>query len=594
MKRLLTALLTALAALLTVEAGVPTLPFSEVQTGMKGTGRTVFQGSEIETFQVEILGKLPNIGPRQNLILGRCSGGPLAETGILAGMSGSPVYVDGKLIGAVAYSWGFAKDAIAGITPIEEMLEVASLDEGPRGRRPAAGLSPADLLRLQSPAELPLFLSSTLSSVLPRPARGTLIHLPVSVAGISAEGFSRMAPALHRSGLLPVQGGGAGRNPSPASRLEPGSPIGLKLARGDVDLTATGTVTWVDGDRVLAFGHPLFGLGRVDLPLSGARVEALLPSLSQSLRLATPLAELGALQQDRAAAVYGKMGASASMIPVRLQLSSGTGEPQSYSFDIADDALLAPLLLYSSLNGILANAERSFGNITVRLENGSIIKLADREDVELDNIFAGATAPYYATGTSAFILYLLMNNDWARPSIAGVNLILGYTEHPKTAKIRRITLDRYRVHAGETLHATILLTPYRGPDLVLSHEIEIPAETPPGRLVLHVGGALAVSRAEGSGEPPIFPRDLDQLIWLINRLRRNDRVYIVASLEDTGVFLGGARLPNLPPSVTSILSRPRSLGNFAMMPQRGILEEEILTDYSVEGLTRVQVEVEAP
>ena len=159
--------------------------------------------------------------------------------------------------------------------------------------------------------------------------------------------------------------------------------------------------------------------------------------------------------------------------------------------------------------------------------------------------------------------------------------------------MRRVTLDRYRVRAGEDVQATVVVTPYRGPDLVLTREINIPSETPPGRLNLHVGSALAVSRSEGD-DPPVFPRDLDQLIWLINNLRRNDRVYIVALQEDSGVYLGGTRLPNLPPSVTSVLSRPRTLGNFAVIPERGVFEESILTDYMVQGLAKVHLEVETP
>jgi hypothetical protein len=222
-----------------------------------------------------------------------------------------------------------------------------------------------------------------------------------------------------------------------------------------------------------------------------------------------------------------------------------------------------------------------------------VIKLEGREDVDVSNLFAGPSASFQATGTSAFILYLLMNNDWSPPRVEGVNLILEYEPQPRTGRIRRVSLDRYRVRAGEHLTVTVVLTPFRGPDLVLSREIEVPPETAPGRLNLTVGGALDVSRSEGTGEN-VFPRDLDQLIWLINNLRKNDRVYVVASRDDSGVLLGGARLPNLPPSVTSILARPRSLGNYAVVRQRGILEEELPTPFAVSGLTGIQLEVEAP
>jgi hypothetical protein len=584
----------ALAAGLGAQAGaVPTLTFDEVERGMKGTAKTVFQGTQIEEFEVEILGKLANIGPGQNLILGRCSGGPLAETGVLSGMSGSPVYIDGKLIGAVAYSWGFSKDAIAGITPIEEMLTVAAIDGEPRARRTGGGVIADDLRRLHAPADIAEFMAARITDLAPRVAAGQPFRLPVSVTGVGAVGLAQMTPDLLAAGFLPIQGGGAGSDVAPSPTIEPGGAVGLKLARGDIDISVTGTVTWVDGNRILAFGHPLFGLGEIDLPLTGARVEALLPSLNQSSRIASPLAEVGALRQDRAAAVFGVLGASARMIPVRLQLGGGPHGTHTFSFELADDPLLAPLLLYSALNGILANTERAFGNITMSLEQGSIIKLEGREDVELQNLFAGESAPFYATGTSAYILYLLMNNDWAPPRIAGVNLILDYDPQPRTARIRRVTLDRYRVRAGETVEATVVLTPYRGPDVVLTREIVIPPETAPGRLTLRVGGALAVSRAEGAG-PPVFPRDLDQFIWLINNLRRNDRVYVVALRDDSGVYLGGARLPNLPPSVSSILTRPRSVGNFAVIRQRGILEEEIPTGFAVEGLTTIQLDVESP
>jgi hypothetical protein len=593
MKKFLLAALVGPAVAWSLSSAGEILPFEDVRTGMKGTGRTVFAGTEVQEFEVEILGKLSNIGPKQNLILGRCSGGPLAETGVLSGMSGSPVFVDGRLIGAVAYSWGFATDAIAGITPIEEMLAVAEQGEESQASPAAGGISPDDLVRLASPDRIPGFLSARMAALAPGGVAGRPFRLPMAIAGVGPEGLARMAPDLLDAGFLPVQGSAPGTSADPAPPIEAGSAVGLKLARGDIDISVSGTVTRVDGDGLLAFGHPLFGLGQVDLPLTGARVEALLPSLNQSMRIASPLAEVGALREDRAAGVYGRLGSTARMIPIRLQLDSSAAPPRSYSFDVADDPLLGPLLLYSSLNGVLANAERLLGSITVGVAPGSVIKLEGREDVDVSNLFAGPTASFQATGTSAFILYLLMNNDWSPPRVEGVNLILEYEPQPRTGRIRRVSLDRYRVRAGEHLTVTVVLTPFRGPDLVLSREIEVPPETAPGRLNLTVGGALDVSRSEGTGEN-VFPRDLDQLIWLINNLRKNDRVYVVASRDDSGVLLGGARLPNLPPSVTSILARPRSLGNYAVVRQRGILEEELPTPFAVSGLTGIQLEVEAP
>jgi hypothetical protein len=581
------------AAWLAVRAEVPILPFDQVEPGMTGTGRTVFRGNEIEAFEVEILGKLPNIGPDQNLILGRCSGGPLAETGVLAGMSGSPVVVDGKLVGAIAYSWPFSNEAIAGITPIEEMLDIAALDSSPASIRAGSlDLGIEQLGPLRDPERVAAFMTARLRSLLRGNGSALPVSLPLSLAGFGAGGLERVAPELRQAGFMPIQAGSAGGSDLPSPSLEPGSPVGLKLVRGDLEMTATGTVTWVDGDRVLAFGHPLFGLGAVDLPLTGATVQALLPSLEQSSRIATPLAEVGALRQDRASGVYGRLDASPRMIPVRFQLSRVSAPEDTFSFDIADDPALSPLLLYFSLNAILANKERGFGNATVRLKQGSVIKMVEGEDVELDNLFAGSTAFDYGTGMAAYVLYLLMNNAWTAPQIAGVNLILEYQEIPMTGRISRAALDRYRVRAGETVEATVVVNPFRGRDEVLTRSIRIPDETPPGRLTLYVGGAQAINRSEARDEP-VLPRDLGQLIQLINQLRRNDRIYITANQEDSGVLLGGARLPNLPPSVVSVLSRPKSRGNFTVVPQRRVLEEVISTEYSVEGSTQLQLEVEA-
>ena len=428
-------------------AEIAVLGFDEVESGMRGTGLTVFEGTRVESFDVEILGKLPNIGPGQNLILARCSGGPLEQTGVLSGMSGSPIRIDGKLVGAVAYSWGFAKTAVAGITPINEMLAIMERDAEPAAARTGSTfVGPDDLARLSRPGRLADFFSTRFEALVRRSGGSLPTSIPLAVSGMPARGLERLSPDLTRAGFLPVLAGRyEGRADAPAPPLEPGSAVGLQLVRGDIEMTATGTVTWIDGDQVLAFGHPLFGLGAVDLPLTGATVQALLPSLQQSVRLATPLAQLGAFRQDRPRGVYGRLGVEPRMIPVRFQLSGSAGAGRTFSFDIADDPLMSPLLLYASLKGILASRETAFGSATARLETGSVIKMLASDDVELDNLFAGETAFDYGTGIAPYILYLLMNNTWSQPQIAGINLILDYDETPRVARLRQASLSRYQV-----------------------------------------------------------------------------------------------------------------------------------------------------
>lgn len=588
-RRLLLFAALLVSAVRPASAAPTVLPFGEVHAGMRGTGRTVFAGTAPETFEVEILGTLPDVGPGQDLILARLSGGPLERTGVMAGMSGSPVFVGERLVGAVAYSWGFSSEPIAGIVPIEELLAVSRASGGSAGRPGAV-----DLAHWRSPLESAAALRAFLEArqvrlAAPAGARG--LPLPLAVTGIGAQGLGRIAPQLLDAGFL-AQRSGASDPAAVVPALEPGSAIGVKLVRGDIDMTATGTLTWIENGELWAFGHPLLGLGSIDLPLTGARVEALLPSVLVSMRFATPTAEVGAARQDRSAGVSGVSGAEAKMIPVRLRLTSDGGE-RSFAFDVADDPLLSPLLLYYSLRGILAAEERAVGSATVRLAPGSVIQLLDEGDLELDNLFAGDDAFDLGTGVAAYLLHLMMNNDWSPSRVVGINLLLEYEDTPRTAHIRRATLDRYRVAPGDAVEVAVTLSPYRGADRVVRRAFVIPPETPPGRLAVSVGGALSVTR-EVSSDEPVMPRDLRQLIWLVNQLRRNDGVYIVVHREDRGVLLEGARLPSLPPSASALLGRPASQGNFAEVGQRAVLEEVIQTDHAIEGRVRLELLVEAP
>lgn len=571
-----------------------TMPFSQVQAGMTGEGRTVFSGTRIETFQVEILGKLPNVGPGQNLILGRCTGGPLAETGIMAGMSGSPVFVDGKLIGAVAYSWGFAKDSIAGITPIEEMLLVSSKSmQASAATHRLESLPGEAIARMAEPQAMNDWIRSSWKQVFLPPGGIGSPSIPLGVSGIRADLLSGLfADSPLR--WLPVQSGSGssrGANAAPASPpLQPGSAVGVKLVRGDVEMAATGTVTWVDGSKVLGFGHPLFGLGPVDLPMTGASVVALMPSLNQSAKFAVPLAELGALRQDRSAGIAGQTGANATMIPVRLKLKGPSSGDAEFSFDLAANPQLSAVLLYSSVTGILGSRERTSGSATVRLLEGSVIKLADGVDISLDNLYSGPNGIQLGTVLPAYILQLLQNNPWAAPRVSGINLLMEYEEAPRTARVSRVSVSRYRVRPGETVDVDVVLKPFGGPDQIVRRTLAIPESTAPGPLTLVVGGAEAARRSEGRGRG-IQPQDLNQLIQALNQLRRNDRVYFVATQQDDGALLGTDRLTNLPPSATTVLTRPRSRGNLRILPRRGVVDASAQTLYSVEGSASLLLEV---
>ena len=604
MKRLCKSVLFLfLAAAAPAARGQDIIPFSEIKTGMKGVGKTVFSGTKIEDFQVEVIGTLERVAPQRNLILVRLSGGPLANTGVLSGMSGSPVYFGDRLAGAVAYTWGFAREPVAGVTPIQEMLQIEEKEtpagSPPGGRRAMAGLSGPPLALLKNPEKLPEHFAAYFDRFLP--AAGTSspmapITTPLLFSGVSIRALDRLAPSLARAGLQPVQGGSASRPPGPAAetKIAPGAGVGIKLVRGDVEIAAICTVTYREKDRVMACGHPLLNLGPTDLIMTTAQVNGLFPSLQESFKFASAGEEVGAFRQDRAAGVFGYLGRRPRLIPVRLELQPQMGRPQRYAFDIVEDAFLAPYLLYAALNGILSNEEKDYGEVTLAYKTGSTIQVSGEEDIELKNLFAGDLASLYASGTVAFITQLLLNNEYRPVHIEGINLILGYQDERRMARVERAWVNKDRVRPGETVQVSAAIKPFRGPEVIRQIDIEVPEEVLPGRLVLQVGDGLTLARIENEGETgdDFHPRDLAQLIWLINHLRGNDKVYALLSRADNGILFQGRRLPNLPPSVAQVMVRPQTRGNYLRLWSRGVVEEHLDTEYMIAGFKQLTIDVE--
>jgi SpoIVB peptidase S55 len=600
--RLLAILLCCAAALLAVSAARADeiLPFSELKVGMKGEGRSVFQGTQISRFSAEIIGLMENIAPKRNLILVRLSGDPVDRTGVLEGMSGSPVYVNGRVIGAVAYSWGFSKEAIAGVTPIEEMLDVEKRGAGSPGHSrsapPIPGASP--LSALLRPGEILQHFDHYFGAggVSPEPLAslnpiGTLL----SFAGFPGAVIDRLRPDLITAGLVPVQAGVAGKEAAQesADTLVPGAALAVKLVKGDVEISAVGTVTYRDGDRVLAFGHPLLNLGPTSMPMAGAVVHALLPSLNSSFKIASPASgEVGSIQQDRIVAVAGSTAAPARLIPVRVEMTGNTVRAQRFAFDVMEDSFLTPYLIYASLNAILSSAQKDYGDSSVRLQEGSVIKVSGEDDIKLNNLFAGDLAPFYASGTVAYISQLILNNEYHPARIGGINLLLEYSDERRTARVERVWCGKDRVKPGEKVPLTISISPFRGEEITRTFELTIPEDLRPGKVFLQVGDGQAVSRREEEGVPDLHPRDLSQLIWLINHIRPNDRLYVILTRPDNGILFQGTRMPDLPPSKALVMIRPQTEGNFLRVGFRGISEDSIPTSFAVDGYKTLTLEVE--
>src|SRR5258706_3061619 len=449
LRRTLFSLLGIVVAASALTSGAPTqMSVGDVRPGMVGVGRTVFDGVHVEEFKAHIIGVLENvIGTHRNLILAKLEGGPLANTGVIAGMSGSPVYIDGRLIGAVSYALGaFSKEPIAGITPISEMTDSTRFsDARPIGSKVKVeyplsrdGLTAAfrKALNWNRPfAERPN--DAQLAGVSPVAGLGggqigTLLRpiaTPLVMSGFEPDVADLFGGAFQDQGFIPTGGGGspgarAGEAPFEGP-LKPGDAVGVMLVGGDLQLGATGTVTHLDGDRVYAFGHPMYNLGPTEFPMTRAYVYTILPSLFSSMKLSTTGEVIGTVLQDRATAIAGRLGPGPRMIPVTISLESGRQPTQTFHFTVVNDQLFGPLMTYASILNTLGSYERQFGSATFSVRGTA--KIRKHDPVAFDNLFAGDQS---SMGAAAYIvgpMTMLMGNDYEKVDFEGLDFTYATT-----------------------------------------------------------------------------------------------------------------------------------------------------------------------
>jgi hypothetical protein len=584
----------------------------EVRPGMVGIGRTVFEGDRLEEFKVHILGVLRNVvGPRRSMVLARLEGGPLASTGVIAGMSGSPVYVDGRLLGAIAYSLGqFAKEPIAGITPITEMIESA----GPQARRvpntnrpalqvPMTPESAAAALRkafswFQRPfADRPEDIVASLG--LAGTAQvGTLLRpiaTPLALSGFSGSIADTLSAAFRDSGFVPMPGGApqaaAGAAQPAAQPLRPGDAVGVNLITGDLTMGATGTVTEVDGDQVYAFGHPFYNLGPTQFPMTRAFVYTLLPSLSASMKIATTGETIGTFRQDRATAIAGTLGRGPDLIPVKISLDTERGLKKTFDFQVVNDQLFTPLLTYVSIVNTLTAYEREFGAATFAVKGKAVVH--GHGEVSFEDVFTGESPTIGAAAYVVAPLTFLLGNDIEPVQLEGVDLSITTSEQPRTATLERVWLDAVKVKPGSTVPLKLLLRTYRGEEITRTVPIDIPANAR-GSLSLLVSDGTSLARIEQRDARTITQaRGLSQMIRELNRARKNNRLYIRLLNQDAGGVVNGEKLSSLPPSVLAVMEADRNGGNFSPLRNATIGEWELTTDNAVSGSRILTITVES-
>ncbi len=575
------------------------MPLDQVKPGMKGVGRTVFAGSKIETFDVEIIGVLENaVAPKHSMVMAKLSGGPLANTGVIAGMSGSPVYIDGKLLGAVAYGFPFSKETIAGITPAGDMI-AATATGAPRSAatRLSFPTQPPTREGLFNPQVFRQVLAQRLAAVplASGVASRTMapLALPLNFAGFDNAAFGELRSLFADAGFAPVLGGSSSSSASaePLPPLEPGSPVGVSLVEGDVDLSATGTVTFLDGDRVYAFGHPFYNLGPTQFPMKKAYVFGVFPSVYQSWKIANARELIGTLDQDRTTAVAGRLGPAPRMIPVKVQLSTGRGEVREFSFRMVDDELFSPLLAYASLFSVLQSNERAMGTSTMKVV--ADISFSGGRKVHLEDLYTEEQpALHSATLVAAPLAYILSNN-FETVDVESVNVKIASEEKIQSAMIERAWIEAEGpVRPGATLPVRILLRSYRGDNIATTMPLKIPDNTRDGTYQVLVADSTTLDLLDQRDPRKAFtPRNLDQLLRAINSFRPSSRIYARLSRAGEGAFVSGEYLPSLPPSVLAVLrGAERGAGD---MPLRSmtLAEQQLDTDLAVSGSRTLSVTV---
>src|SRR5215212_2652500 len=565
-------------------------PLEDLKPGMKGVARTVFAGTEPEEFGVEILGVLPGFpAPRQSAIIARLTG-PLTErTGVFGGMSGSPVYIDGRLIGAVAFSFPFSKEPIAGITPIKQMIDIfehGGSERNTGGMGEPRTFSFTELASTDWKPRLPKPAVSGAAFVAPVAVNSPLVSLlgqqlqpiatPVVFGGVSQEALAIYAPQLQANGLLPVSGvGGAAAitslAPATEKTLAPGTSVSVQLVRGDYSIAASGTVTLRDGNKIYAFGHPFLSLGASDMPMTESSVVTVIPNANNSFKLAVPGQMVGNISQDRASGIYGQLGQAPKMMPVKINLRTSRDRTETFTYEVANDSFLTPLLLNLTVFSTITSTERSVGDATISVSGK--IDVTGHEPIVVERRFSAANAPMMAAGSVAVPVNALLTSGFENVQLGGITLDITSSETKYAASLERISLDRTEAGRGDNVEIQAYVRTESGKQFVQRIPVQIPQDVPLGQHLVFVGDGSALQ--QGSAAQAFVPQDLSQLVGAINKMKKSDRLYVKLFRITPGAVIGTSELPNLPPSMLATLNSDRTSGGYTPTILSPIFEKEL-------------------
>jgi hypothetical protein len=568
---------------------VATFPLSKIQAGMHGVAYTVFQGTKPEPMPVEVLGVLKNAnGPKGDIILVRLGGAKAEYTGVVAGMSGSPVYFDGKLAGAIAFRIGeFSKEPIAGVTPISEMLEISAIDTTPTSVPVQAKSLPQLTSKTSGPGLASTPVQSFSNYLKP-------IDTPLVFSGFSEDAVQRFASQFAAQGIVPVMGVGSVSPQKQPDPLVPGSAVSAVLVSGDMNIAATCTVTYIDATHLLACGHPLMQFGSVDLPMTKADVLATLPSPLNAFKIVNATETVGSFVQDRHNGILGEFGKKAEMIPVTLTIHGGSTS-KVFHYEVLNNARLSPVAIsttvYNALHGV-----NEYGDETTYAMKGAInvegfpeVKLEDMFAASADGMQPAAMMAASAVGGSFGRIY---DNPYSTPDIKGLSLDFEVTNERRWARMESARADVSEARPGDKVTVEVLLRPYRG-DAIIEHiPVRIPTSASKGS-TLHIlvsdGEMLDRVRHSASTAQKL---DLASTIGILNKEHVNNRVYVSVLDADPEAVVADKVMPALPLSVMNVMDGMRGTDDMTVLGESSVSETATAPlDYVVSGAQLLSVTI---
>jgi len=568
---------------------------------MKGVGRTVMKGTRIETFQAEVLGVLCNTNPGRDMILCRLSGLNLEKTGVIAGMSGSPVTIDGKLLGAVAYAWPYGKEPIAGITPFSQMHGFVEAFE----RRDLAEKNQPTRVGLHQPLTIggkdfdTVTISSTFDDPDPTSADGIYLmplRTPLAATGFTPHALKLLRDRVGKQGLMPMQGGAAPSNLSPEEKnvpLQPGGPLSVSLITGDFDLSGIGTVTHIEGQRVYGWGHPFMSLGACELPLMTGYIHTIYPRQTVSFKMGSPLRTVGVINADVSTGIAGWLERKPDMLPLSMRVALGPhGTPHEFHVQLARQRTLLATLVFTALT----NSVDMEGDLPEELtaEMSARIELEGHPPVVLKDTFSGFSggrAPQALYSQVAQMVQTLTYNSHESLRINRIECDTRVLPGRRLAEIESVQLDSEVYAPGETVKAAVFVRPFKGTPVRVPVSLKLPVDLPEGHYNVTACDDVYNTRMNLRSNPNLFsPQSVEQVLESLQMQMTARRTNLVLRIpvDAAGVAIAGKSLPNLPPSMVHILGNSRRTGAQTMS---GALTARKSTEWVIQGSEAVRITV---